>query len=830
MNLDTIGKAVGKIPVHISYNIIELFSGNLYSSPNKAFEELVCNSYDAFAQKVAVYVPSDLSKEDSALWVCDNGESMDSAGLKLLWKIGASNKRAGDYDEKGRPQIGKFGIGKLATYVLSRKLTYICKAKEEFRAVTMDYGRIDPRSEEAKAITLDEKSLTEQEVIRLLRPLVEVNGRKLLDFDLWGEKAEKSWTFVIMSDLKPKAQQIQEGRLKWILSTALPLSPNFSLYFNGTKIEPSKAGIAPIKTWIIGKDDEVAKKFEYTAGEFNGKPCVNLQNIKNIYGEAELYNDSLVKGKSEKLGRSHGIFLMVRGRLVNIDDPLLGMNAMTHGVFNRFRMVIHADGLDDELASTRESIKDSVALNDVQRYIQRKFDEIRTYYFALVENEEMINRAAYKVSHSAASLSRRPLLIVARKFFNKEIDNLLLTNIPPNLSKEAQEDVISKLEEDLTSETGIIKDVVWDVMDPEDPVAKFDLIERKARINLLHPFFANFLDEVKSKLPFQLIAITEILTEAFLIESGISQDQVGRIMWQRDQLLRDLTFSDKPNAPLVCQMIKGAVSNPDGLEDSVFCALNCLGFETTKIGGPGKPDGKAVAILGVLDAKSGVKADYSLTYDAKSTSKDKIKASTAHVSGVDRHRDDYNANYALVVAIDFEGAMDPDSAVSKEAKKHKITLLRAGDLINLVLVSAPKQLGFLDFKDLFENCHTVIETSQWIENIKKKEVAKLPIKELLETIYKLMKEDKEVIELAGIRLSHPELKKYRKEDIKSLVNSLEILVGNLISLKGEMVSIQAPPEKILECINKVVTTEIPHEFTEVYMKFFDSSKAKNIKE
>jgi len=289
MKFDNIGKAVGKIPVHISYNIIELFSGNLYSSPNKAFEELVCNSYDAFAQKVAVYVPNDLTKEDAFLWVCDNGESMDSSGLKLLWKIGASNKRSGDYDAKDRPQIGKFGIGKLATYVLSRKLTYICKSKGEFRAVTMDYGRIDPASEEAKTISLDERELTEQEAIRLLKPLIEMDGRKLLDFDLWGTKAEQSWTFAIMSDLKPKAQQIQDGRLKWILSTALPLSPNFNLYFNGGKLESSKADIDPIKTWILGENDEVAKKFEeYSVGQYGGKPCVHLPNIKNIYGKAEL--------------------------------------------------------------------------------------------------------------------------------------------------------------------------------------------------------------------------------------------------------------------------------------------------------------------------------------------------------------------------------------------------------------------------------------------------------------------------------------------------------------------------------------------------------------
>ena len=218
---------------------------------------------------------------------------------------------------------------------------------------------------------------------------------------------------------------------------------------------------------------------------------------------------------------------------------------------------------------------------------------------------------------------------------------------------------------------------------------------------------------------------------------------------------------------------------------------------------------------------SGKKGDYSLTYDAKSTTKDKIKATHAHISGVDRHRDDYNADYAVVIAIDFEGALDPNSAVNKEAKKSKITLLRANDFITLVLIAAPKQLGFLDFKELFDNCHTVIESSQWIEKLKERKVSKRPIKELLETIHKLMKEDTEVVELAAIRMAHPELKKLRKEELRNLVLSLEILVGKLISLNGDMVSIQAPPEKILERINNVVAKEIPAEWLDVYLKVFN---------
>ena len=132
MNLDTAGTKIDDIEVTISHRIIELFSAGLYSSPNKAFEELICNSYDAFASKVAVYVPSDLTVEGAYIWVCDNGEGLTPSELKALWKIGESSKRNNNERDNRRLQIGQFGIGKLATYILARKLTYISKKENKY--------------------------------------------------------------------------------------------------------------------------------------------------------------------------------------------------------------------------------------------------------------------------------------------------------------------------------------------------------------------------------------------------------------------------------------------------------------------------------------------------------------------------------------------------------------------------------------------------------------------------------------------------------------------------------------------------------------------------
>jgi len=358
-------------------------------------------------------------------------------------------------------------------------------------------------------------------------------------------------------------------------------------------------------------------------------------------------------------------------------------------------------------------------------------------------------------------------------------------------------------------------------LNPEDPIAKLDLVQGFAKINLMHPFFANFLEEVKSPLPFQLIALTEILTECFLLDSGIKQDDVREIMYKRDSILRELTFSDKPNAPFVAQLLQAALGDSTGLEKGVTHAFNSLGYETTHLGGPNKPDGKAVAYLGPLNSAD----NYSITFDAKSTLKDKIKATTAHISGVDRHRDAYNSNYACVVAIDFEGADDPNSAVNTEAKKHKINLVRAKDLMVLVLVSSPKQIGLKQLRDFFENCHTVIETTGWINEIRTTEVARGPIKELLDEAFKSIKTDTEPSNLYALRKGNSELMKHSFESLKSLVQSLERLVPNYISISHDnIVSLSVPPEKILNAINQTFATDVPMEFRDIYINAYSPIK------
>lgn len=816
-SLETSGKIISTIDVKISHRIIELFSAGLYSSPNKAFEELVCNSYDAYAKNVAVYISPDLRKDNAVIWVCDDGEGMSGKELDDLWLIGRSAKRKLLRDKR-RLQIGRFGIGKLATYILTNKITYISKKNNKYLAVTMDYQRI--QSDDDNPIKLDKRELTKKEAESILNQFIIDNDHKLISFELFGKNAAKSWTFAILTSLKAKAIEIQDGRLKWILSTALPLSPSFNLLYNGETLESSKKKSAGIKkTWIFGKDDKViSTNKKYSFRKKNDKYFINLPNIKNIFGYIELYEDSLLKNdKSENLGRSHGIFLMVRGRLINMDDALLGMPAITHGVFNRTRMVIHADGLDDYITSTREAIKDSMPLNDLKEYINKKFNEVKSFYFEYLEKNTLKDSILGRVSQTSLLVSRKPLLNFAEKFFKKEILNPQLIEKP---SLNDKEKLLNVLRENVIDGESIIKEILWnDLSSAGECLAKLDLMTGVISVNLLHPFVANHIDAYKDKTPLENIIITEVLTEAHLYEIGLEEAKVTNIMKRRDSTLRQLSLSQKLGAPVVAQLIKDSLANPNGLEDAVQRAFSTLGFEVKKIGGKGKPDGKAEAILGT--DKKNTNLNYSFTYDAKSTTNEKIKAETAKLASIKRHQRDYDSSFSVVVAVDYEGSDDIKSAISKEAIQQKVTVIKAIDLMRLLLLCVPKQISLEKIKNLFETCHAPQDVSTWIENIENTEVSKPPFEEIINIIYDKQKNDCEMVHISVIRekLNQSKKSNYSSKEIKGWLSNLQILIPSFIVIEDDYMSIQQKPDVIMSAIKKEID-QVPIEMHKLYLNAF----------
>src|SRR5690606_22440541 len=99
-----------------------------------------------------------------------------------------------------------------------------------------------------------------------------------------------------------------------------------------------------------------------------------------VRGVARIFEQRLTTGKSEQYGRSHGFFIRVRGRVINLEDELFGLDALNHAAWSRFSMEVDADGLREHLLSSREGVRESEAIHTLRRYLHQVFNICRQAY------------------------------------------------------------------------------------------------------------------------------------------------------------------------------------------------------------------------------------------------------------------------------------------------------------------------------------------------------------------------------------------------------------------------------------------------------------------
>lgn len=506
--LYTTGKEISSIDVRISYRIIQLFSEGLYSSPNKAIEELVSNSFDAGASNVHVIISPDLLAKEASIVVMDDGSGMGVEGLKQHWLIGVSSKRdPNSRPPKGRAQIGKFGIGKLATYVLANRLTHVSKCDGKFYSTSIDYTHI-PTGEHGgiyteKQVSLPLRQLTEAQAEAVVAPWLKGDKPGYSATKLFGTRAAKSWTVALMSSLKDMSTNIQRGRLRYVLSTAMPLRDDFKLYLNGDEVPPSKLTAKRIKRWDLGKNLKKLPKpapneDELEATEKDDEPENSIhrhglthRQLGRVTGYFEIFEDLLTGGKSDESGRSHGFFIYVRGRLVNIDDEYFGIdkNLLRHGTFARFRAVVHMDRLDNELRSSREAVREGVLFNLARDFLKGMFNHARVALESHDEGEEPGAHAAQRFADSPASLTRLPLLGLIESALKGKCSPRY-TNYPQGLDSKSRQAFLEQLETQAQSTEGFVKEVQLVELSQDLGIAVLDIQSGVLQINMLHPFVA----------------------------------------------------------------------------------------------------------------------------------------------------------------------------------------------------------------------------------------------------------------------------------------------------------------------------------------------------
>lgn len=773
VDLAKAGSEIGTISVIISYKIIDLFSGQLYSSPTKAIEELVVNSYDAFASVCRVYTPEDWGSPDARILVFDDGDSMDEPGLRELWLIAECRKRDKEREEeaikRGRPPIGKFGIGKLASYVVGRRISHVCKTNGRYLVVTMDYSGL-PGRDSNRTVDLPIRELKQSELLSVLRHVIP----KEVDLPLLGSDAPKNWTLVIIDQLKERVKRIKKGRLRWVISTALPLDPTFKVFLNDKGITPSKLEAPKHKEWVIGVDDKAAEELKFeTFEDPDAKPPFNrgiiIPDIGRVSGKLELYKPTITGGKAAEHGRSNGFFIVVRRRLVNLDDSLFGLHALSHQTFNRFRGVIHADGLDDYLVSNREDVAQQ-AHDLLNKYLAQKFYEARNHYDKIQQMEE--EQWPEAIDNLPGDLVKYPLARALDRSDQEGFTPWLIKRPIPG-----------------TEEQKTISEIQLKALQPDDPVGIFDTETGIVKANVLHPFRSNFPRDHSYK----NWATVETMTEAYLLDAGLDPENVKTIMEKRDRLLRVLVRYVPRTASIVAANILETASSERAFEVACERGFRTLGMDVTRLGGPGKPDGIATAPLGLGFERE--RRTYRLVYDAKTSVHEKVKAGNLKLSALKRHQKQYGAEFAAIIAPDYEGEGE-DSAAVKEARQQGITLIRANDFADLIEASAVKPLPLTKLRELFENCRSPEESHVWVQQFKTKPRSIPPISSILQTIWELQTEKpKDPVSFGAIKYKHAEeFKDLSELEIRQWLESLKKLVPEIISVSPNHVTLNQSPE------------------------------------
>jgi hypothetical protein len=825
-----IGSPTDKINVRLSYRIVELFSEGLYASPNKAVEELVANAFDAGAKNVQVILSPNLHEQDATIVVLDDGEGMGVDGLKQHWLIGISNKRRlGDKLPMGRQQIGQFGIGKLATYVLAERLTHITKHGGKYYSTSMDYNAIDRRVErevEPKVpITIALKELTEAQAKQAVSSWTETAAFKASGLALFGKGAPKTWTVAVMSSLKPKVLEIKTWILGWVLRTALPLRDDFSIWYQGKKLAPSKQEKGRIEKWILGRDiTELARPaIDATVSTNEDLPAsdphhygLDVPELGRVTGYAEAYKD-LLAGKSDEIGRSYGFFVYIFGRLINVDDGHFGIdpNELRHGTFGRFRLVINIDGLDAELRANRETIREGTPFETAKNVLRAIFNYVRPTIDKHDQDEAPGEKLARKLAGSPASLSRTPIVELARAVVQGKSRARYLI-VPRPLSEGDAEAFLAALEERARDGEQFVTGLAIDNNEsPDSGLAKFDTGTGVIHLNGWHPFVITFHEEFTNKnmrQPLELLAMAEILAEAHLYSIGVRQDQANEFLTARDQLLRTLANQSGRQSPMaVARALQEARNNPDLLEQKLCAAFTSLGCDSKLIGGNGRADGIAVAPLSA-DSK-GNPRQYGVTLEAKSKKKDagKVAASTVDIAAIIRqHRKQEGCQHAIVVGRDFpakeasalcEHIDDDREKTLAQGEPKTITLMTIDDLADLVRLRPLKQIGLLTLQELFQ-CRTPDESHAWIEKIRAKNVRKPPYKKIIDAIFDQQKRfRKSAVKFAGLRVALSNLTTTihydTDEELADLCKAMAQMSNGTMSVTSETVELDQSPANVL---------------------------------
>ena len=774
------GREVEQIPVSVNYDIIRLFSEGLYKSPHKAIEELVSNGYDAEAERVHVLLPEEPEGETGSLaplWVIDDGHGMDVDGFHQLWRVAESYKNyKNGPSPKGRAPIGQFGIGKLAAYVLAWKLTHVSRMDDKLLLTSMDFHDVKGRrqSEASDPVRVSLREVNEAQAKSLL---AEIEDRDPAAWKLMFDKERRrpAWTAAALSDFKDLYHKLSIGRLRWVLSTGLPLHSDFSIRLNGELVQSSKENLPEIKTIVIGGDgDTVADTLDGAKRSDGG---VNLPEIGDISGQARICEKQLSTGKSGEIGRSNGFFIRVRGRVINLEDELFGLEALNHAAWSRFALEVNADGLRNHLLSSREGVRDSDDVRRFRDYLRGIFNACRAAYEAWRRKQDEELDIGRLLSEGPSAHVTEPLFRSVRNAVETGTESFYV-QVPAGVSEENRSEWLEAFE-------GAIAEAPFDKTTfeehgPHAPALRYNPAKRTLEVNSDHPFIDKLTGGGRQRNPARLFASSEALLDGQLQDHGVDRTAAAGFLRDRDRVLRLAAGDAPPTATEVVRWLNVATRDSEALERAVGAAFRVLGFEYECKGGAASgPDGILCARLG---CHRKALSDYSLVYDAKQSNKPSVGADKIDLASLETFRKQASADFGFFIAAAYAGEADDTGKLNQKIRAdayRALTLLKVEHLHRLVWLHYRQGVTLTELRSLFETTRTTLEVDGWIDSLEKTlQQSEIPVSELLRGLEHERSDDpKATPNLHVVRAKNRAFKEFDPERLIARLKAVESLLG-----------------------------------------------------
>ncbi len=691
------GKPVAKTVVQVRYEVVRLLSEQLYSSPLKAIEELVVNAWDADASvcRVSVPLPEEMRSHlaDSFVSVFDNGEGMGLDGLADLWHVGRSRKREADWEATHRrKQIGKFGIGKLATYALGRQVTYVSRYEGTIHGVTLDFDRFSQASPADGTVSPIALSVLQVDDGGHLEhgPLADAIRAVGVDPAVLADGPFASWTLAVVERLTTKAQEIRPGRLHWVLQTAMPLAADFDLYLNDEQVESAKEeGVRWVVDFTV---DELEATRLQALNEETGDNWRSSEGAlvsdsfpSGVSGRVRVADQSLYYGKSGDLGRSHGFFVRVRNRLINEHAPLYGATPLSLTTFYNLHAVVDADDLDAYIKAPRDDVESGLARAHLVALLRQLFNQARELYEDALEQQARAEKQKKEGTRDYVTprLIERPL---ADALLAEQAEGVGTTSWA-YVEGPTADVAVSRLVHDLYEEPPRPRPYKYKTASygRNGPLVRFNPSTSEFVLNEDHELVIEYWDYPHSRRLLQQLATAEAFLEVYLREFGVRSADIQLLLTRRDELLRSLARSSQYSLRAIALALRAARDDEKDLEVAVVVAVRALGFVTRQISGADQPDGTA--------HYEAFATGPSFTIEAKS-SQTVPSLGAIDFAGLRSHAAAYKTAGCMLVAPDYPGETRRElSQASRRARQQRVSCWTIDQLARVVELSEARQIN-----------------------------------------------------------------------------------------------------------------------------------------